>query len=679
MIEKYLDIYYMQPDGIPSVQVVERRKLSGFSKTASFSTLMEDVKDFISKISPEEGVSYLLCSAVTDGSAWDDNKNHDWFPTKSLSNLEYDPVVGLDYGAYTFNEGHFFFDHKNKDPKNSYGNVAFSIFNPHMKRIELVVKVNTYKNDELRAAIESGDRMALSMGCKVPFDVCPVEMPNWDSLYQMHIDEILKKKKSGEFPHINVDQSQYSYELKKNMGKVLPDGRKFLLANLFPKFFDISWIRNARHADPAAIVLSKVASEKEEEKDKNDLDNKNAEISKEIDGEVITEGRKSIEEYYHNKLFPVLERAESNMPKETLNEIAKFPLEQILSTFMAAGMKIHPEEFQRIILVSNGHSELADKMDSSDEVFDYTTPNYMQKYDNMMSGCFSPKHINGDILNILSNFLDDRSYHTPHVHKRIIIIKKAIREEQPVIGGKSSGIAGMYGSIGAILAALYYSAKHHGNKQAGKFISELTKDPKKLLLLAGLPILVNAVNRGRDASPYNHNKYPVYKVGAMNIPLSARLIAPTAATYLWSGHILNKAREGKPLSTIESTVLQHPLATSLGATAMALPGVRKSIFNAISSILKTSSDHSSILEKIGIENMDTDCYYPLVGEKLLMDYCKSAGIDKVAIIKPIGDKYYLYSHDGKVLGKHNSIEEAKKQEAAINISKQKNANKKLDK
>jgi len=669
MIEKYVDVSYIQPDGTPGVRIVNRRNFSGFIKMASFNTLMDDIKEYISDIKTEPGKSYLLCSAVTDGTAWDDNKNHDWFPIKSLANLEYDPIVGLDYGAYTFKNAHFFFDHKNKDPKNSYGDVGFSVYNPIMRRIELVLRVNTYLNEELRAAIEGEKRMALSMGCKVPFDVCPVEMANWEDLYGMHIDEILKKKKSGEFPHININQDQYSSELRTNLGKVLPDGRKFILINLFPKFFDISWIRDAKHADPAAIVLSKVAAEKEEVVADNNK--KNAEIKKEIEGEVISEGRKSIEDYYHNKLFPVLERMESNLPKEDLDNIAEFPLRDILSTFMASGMKIHPEEFQRIILIRLGEKNLADEFDEKNQVFDYTTPNYIPKYDNMISGCFSPEHINGDMLNILSKFFDDRSYYTPHVHKRIIIIKKAMREGAPVIGGRSSGVVGMYATIGGILGALWYSAKKHGNMEANNFIESLRRNPKKLLLIAAIPLLINAINRTKDNSPYNRNMYPTYKVGALKIPFGVRLIAPTAATYLWGGHILNKAREGKPLSTIESTVLRHPIATSVAGTALAFPAIRKSIFHTIGSILKTSSEHEEILQKIGIDNMDTDDYYPFVAEKLLMDYTINNGIDKTAIIKQVGDKYYLYSHDGKVLGKHETREKAIKQEMAINISKAK--------
>lgn len=675
MLEKYLDISEIQPDGTPGVQIIDGSHLTSFVKTASFNTLTDDVKEFIAKIEPMENRAFLLCSAVTDGSAWDDNKNHDWFPTRSLANLSYDGLIGLDYGAYTFMKGHLFFDHKNKDPKKSFGSVVFSIYNPIMRRIELVIRANIDKDERLRNAISNGDYMALSMGCRVPFDVCPVEMPNWEKLYDMPYKDIKKKAESGELQHINFTQAQYSRELKTSLGEILPNGNKYMLINLFPQFFDISWITNARHADPAAIVLSKVASEQNKEGDKQ-MDgiknSKNAEISKEIDGEVMTSGRNSLIDYYHNKLFPVLEMTEKNLPADKLDDVAKFPLKDILSTFMGAGMKIHPEEFQRIILIQMGKKDIADEMDASKEVFDYITPNHIPKYDQMVKGCFSPNNINEELLNMLSPFFNNRSYETPHIQKRIIIIKKAMDNGQPVIGGESHRLGGMYAAIGGILGALWYSAKKHGNAEASNFINSLAKNPKKIMLLAAVPLLLNAITRTRENSPYNRQKYPIYKVGAFRVPLSAKILGPLAGTYLWSGHILNKAREGRPLTTIEATVLKHPMGVSLAGMGLAINPIRKGVFNTIGSIFKSSADHGGILEKIGIENMDVDDYYPIVADKLLADYAKSSGIDKVAIIKPVGDKFYLYSHDGKVLGKHDTREQAEKQEIAINISKAKN-------
>ena len=44
-------------------------------------------------------------------------------------------------------------------------------------------------------------------------------------------------------------------------------------------------------------------------------------------------------------------------------------------------------------------------------------------------------------------------------------------------------------------------------------------------------------------------------------------------------------------------------------------------------------------------------------------------MDKLAVIKPEGDHFVLYSHEGKVLGTHPTREAALRQEVAISISK----------
>lgn len=73
-------------------------------------------------------------------------------------------------------------NHKNKNPDKSFGVVKASNYNPDMKRIELLVALNSTKeaadhNGGLLAVEEMeklarGEDIAVSMACRVPFDVC---------------------------------------------------------------------------------------------------------------------------------------------------------------------------------------------------------------------------------------------------------------------------------------------------------------------------------------------------------------------------------------------------------------------------------------------------------------------------------------------------------------------------
>ena len=73
-------------------------------------------------------------------------------------------------------------NHKNKNPDKSFGIVKASHYNPEMKRIELLVSLNSTKEaaernggllaEEEMEKLARGDDIAVSMACRVPFDVC---------------------------------------------------------------------------------------------------------------------------------------------------------------------------------------------------------------------------------------------------------------------------------------------------------------------------------------------------------------------------------------------------------------------------------------------------------------------------------------------------------------------------
>lgn len=150
-------------------------------------------------------------------------------------------------------------NHANKDPRKSYGVVKLASYNERMHRIELLVALNgkeaaAERNGGLVADQEleklaRGDDLAVSMACKVPFDVCSScgnKARNRDE-YCRGVSEGGLCKAGG---------------LRNKIATFCgEDGDPILHAdNPDPCFFDISWV--PRPADRIAFttgVMSKTA------------------------------------------------------------------------------------------------------------------------------------------------------------------------------------------------------------------------------------------------------------------------------------------------------------------------------------------------------------------------------------------------------------------------------------
>lgn len=160
---------YIHPDGfiLSSVKKVEQYAWSG------------DVYD----LQVEEDSSYTASGVAVHNS----NINGDHFPEEALmhrpdgwtGNPLIDKPLSQDwaYGFPTFYNAHAFAHHKNKDPSRAYGVVELSVWNDHMKRVELVVRVDHDKCVNF-GGIAVWDRLKVgqfpdvSMGSRVPWDMC---------------------------------------------------------------------------------------------------------------------------------------------------------------------------------------------------------------------------------------------------------------------------------------------------------------------------------------------------------------------------------------------------------------------------------------------------------------------------------------------------------------------------
>src|SRR5688500_9595764 len=113
---------------------------------------------------------HVIAMGATEG--YGPNRNGDGFKEASLKRY-CDTFV-----KYAKHYRH----HKNKDPKNCYGNVKAALYNDPMRRVELLIALNANEKaakayggfvaDKEIEMIESGKDIPVSMACKVAYDVC---------------------------------------------------------------------------------------------------------------------------------------------------------------------------------------------------------------------------------------------------------------------------------------------------------------------------------------------------------------------------------------------------------------------------------------------------------------------------------------------------------------------------
>jgi hypothetical protein len=375
------------------------------------------LRHFISKISKKDRQenAYVLVNALGAGEYFGSNINADYFPWNALAH------EGDDYGYLTFLRAHAFQHHVNKDPSRAFGRPVLSLLNPQMKRVELIVQLNRQKAklegaDGIIARIDAGEFPDVSMGCKVPYDICMV-------------CRHASKTKDDYCEHMSPPE-----HLRHMYGpnKILPNGLKCCVENTHPRFFDISFVFIG--ADKTAKVMAKLASKgrqvclgdvcsigglsseiahrlvqvpEEEPQTVREVaqgyadriraaaQEKTAAAScacgcpddcSELDklGFAMT-GKKPTKTASQQKLgeliksvpagafamssLPKLEKDEITISRSALDEMAEHDLGSCCSTAGMMGIVLKPAEFQHIVLVRMGERGLAGELSSKGQVF----------------------------------------------------------------------------------------------------------------------------------------------------------------------------------------------------------------------------------------------------------------------------------------------------------------------
>lgn len=150
--------------------------------------------------------------------------------------------------AQTFvKDAMFYRNHKNKNPRKSYGVVKLAYVNEAMGRIELLAALNATKEaakrnggfiaDDEMSLLDAGKDLPVSMACKVAHDVC----------------SICGNKARNRTEYCKSAEEGGSCDLfgcVNGLTKVANDGRIQFVHNPGPSFFDISKV--GRNADPIA-------------------------------------------------------------------------------------------------------------------------------------------------------------------------------------------------------------------------------------------------------------------------------------------------------------------------------------------------------------------------------------------------------------------------------------------
>lgn len=210
-----LDEHFQGSRGLePTVQLIDFN-----SKTASEASTWSKAS-----IRPTPGKTYILVLAMGASEYYGPNRNGDAFRESELKKC---------HKTFETN-AHVYKSHVNKDPAKSYGKVVRSFYNQDMHRVELVLEIDNNKAPDIVEKVNSGQSVAVSMGCRIKFDVCSIcgnEAPT---------------------------REDYCSHLRNELNEIYPDGRVVCADNPNPNFFDISVVW--RPADRTGYMLKKIAS-----------------------------------------------------------------------------------------------------------------------------------------------------------------------------------------------------------------------------------------------------------------------------------------------------------------------------------------------------------------------------------------------------------------------------------
>lgn len=341
--------------GEPTVQPVVLWGLRGkpcyesLSKEASTSPAYE----YIRHVEPCPGRTIVLVIGLGSYEFYGLNRNGDGFneqpykpgcsngPGRDAWVME-DECIQHHFKSYE--NGHVFRHHVNKDPKRSVGRILKAFWNPFMHRVEILEDIDNNKAPDLVEQITDGEFPAKSMGCRIKFDVCT------------------------ECGNRAPTRKQYCDHLKWQMNFLDPKtGVRYGALNPSPRFFDSSWV--LRPADRTGYMLKKVAYVYEVQGFNSsdlgelvdDLNAKSAAAKKLAVIDKVVRGypaavvqselpEASLIEKYRDTSLPSVAENTAELSRDDLNTLAPYRLADTLAELSRNGVLLTTPEFVQLFL-----------------------------------------------------------------------------------------------------------------------------------------------------------------------------------------------------------------------------------------------------------------------------------------------------------------------------------------
>lgn len=436
----------------------------GMTKVAG---LTPEVSSFIATLKPDPRYLYTLVNAMGYSEFFGANSNTDYYgynehldfngllhaPENCAQHGDYagwrtDPVVQQriaktwPFGYPSYYGATVYAHHKNENPATlGFGDVIYVGLNHAMKRVELVMRVDIALAEQrghsaILDRIRRGDRVDVSMGCKVPFDLCSI-CTDWDAVKKawktynpktfVHpgVAILAYHRKVKPIRGLSVTPKDYCEHMTSSRGRILDDGRRVFVYNDFPRFFDISfvwvgadrtarvmWFMGDKGSKPTSsrkplsvddLVSDALGSMKVAHVETPKPVIKQAEINKEIPGGIA-------------RKIEMCANQEAALPFGALAAMSlRHGAKTLLSTLGGLGIVLRPQEFHVIIAAhSPAQKKLAQMALDTGVTFKSSMPGF-DKTAMVEASAFSP-----NLAQELMEYAPARSSFAPHLHARLI-------------------------------------------------------------------------------------------------------------------------------------------------------------------------------------------------------------------------------------------------------------------
>ena len=586
MIEKYSTYLYGDNDS-EGFSFINGASDFGFVKTAH--TYSDELKEYIENLEEKIDKIYALVNAVAAEEYYGSNRNGDSFPEKAL----------MDYHKTFEAIGRVYKHHVNKDPNKAYGRPIFSHYNPRMHRVELVIEVDRKKAQDIVERLNHGELPAVSMGTRVPYDVCSI---------------CGNKAKT---------RKDYCGHLRNQMNQVLPSGQRVFARNTMPKFFDISFVTIPAERTAGVMMVLKgkriamsrrnIAVLQEPKIAENSWAGaflKQAQLETQAD--MQKEIPAKIDVFAEDPKKLIL-NSQKNMSKDLLVKLSEYPLNEVLSTLMSLRILPKREDFQKLALYSVGRKKEAELLEEKGICFEVTegTNPVMPKdliyenYNEKIAGLLEEEipHMSltrplvvarslvkaaamGFDTPIIQEPLSNASLFPARPQRERSFVSKAFfgQEESPALTSQKSPIVPM-----GLLASLYYGyAKVFNDTTSSGFRKFIAKHPWLLAMaVGGTAVGVNWMQKKNMLEQQRDLMKVAAKVTQLERFLGSSLLT-VPASYLYASDVQQQARSGKAISPTSNFVRKHPALVGMLAGA-GLASAQKSVVKTLSKFAELCS------------------------------------------------------------------------------------------